>query len=143
VWDIIQEAKAGRAIVLTTHSMEEADILGDRIAIMARGRVRALGSSMRLKHKFGAGYVLAISPAGAGRSFTDLPELAKACAKKSSSIKDFVRWGAGRGGAGWEGREEEADGADVGSSLALPSASAPAGLTHPPRPPHPTHPTPP
>lgn len=36
VWDIIQEAKIGRAIVLTTHSMEEADILGDRIAIMAK-----------------------------------------------------------------------------------------------------------
>ena len=28
-WDIIQEAKVGRAIVLTTHSMEEADILGE------------------------------------------------------------------------------------------------------------------
>ncbi len=33
-WDIIEAAKPGRAIVLTTHSMEEADILGDRIAIM-------------------------------------------------------------------------------------------------------------
>jgi ABC-type multidrug transport system ATPase subunit len=30
VWDIISAAKAGRAIVLTTHSMEEADVLGDR-----------------------------------------------------------------------------------------------------------------
>ena len=35
-WDIIEAAKKGRAIVLTTHSMEEADILGDRIAIMVR-----------------------------------------------------------------------------------------------------------
>lgn len=35
-WDIIEAAKPGRAIVLTTHSMEEADILGDRIAIMVR-----------------------------------------------------------------------------------------------------------
>jgi len=33
-WDIIEAAKPDRAIVLTTHSMEEADILGDRIAIM-------------------------------------------------------------------------------------------------------------
>jgi energy-coupling factor transporter ATP-binding protein EcfA2 len=56
VWDIIQEAKQGRAIVLTTHSMEEADVLGDRIAIMVRGRLRAIGSSIRLKHKFGSGY---------------------------------------------------------------------------------------
>lgn len=56
VWDIIQEAKPGRAIVLTTHSMEEADVLGDRIAIMARGRIKAIGSSIRLKQKFGSGY---------------------------------------------------------------------------------------
>lgn len=56
VWDVIQAAKPGRAIVLTTHSMEEADILGDRIAIMARGALKAIGSSIRLKQKFGAGY---------------------------------------------------------------------------------------
>lgn len=56
VWDVIQAAKPGRAIVLTTHSMEEADILGDRIAIMARGAIKAIGNSIRLKQKFGAGY---------------------------------------------------------------------------------------
>jgi ABC-type multidrug transport system ATPase subunit len=56
VWDIIQEAKPGRAVVLTTHSMEEADILGDTVAIMARGQLRALGTSLRLKQRFGSGY---------------------------------------------------------------------------------------
>ena len=57
VWDIIEEAKKGRAIVLTTHSMEEADILSDRIAIMAKGRLRCIGTSIRLKSKFGTGYI--------------------------------------------------------------------------------------
>ncbi|GIL78966.1 hypothetical protein Vretimale_187 [Volvox reticuliferus] len=61
VWDIIQEAKTGRAIVLTTHSMEEADILGDRIAIMARGKLRCIGTSLRLKQRFGSGYTLSVS----------------------------------------------------------------------------------
>ena len=61
VWDIIEAAKPGRAIVLTTHSMEEADILGDRICIMARGNVRAIGSSIRLKQRFGAGYAISVS----------------------------------------------------------------------------------
>ncbi|GLC34108.1 hypothetical protein PLESTB_000838300 [Pleodorina starrii] len=61
VWDIIQEAKTGRAIVLTTHSMEEADILGDRIAIMARGKLRCVGTSLRLKQRFGSGYTLSVS----------------------------------------------------------------------------------
>lgn len=61
VWDIIEEAKKGRAIVLTTHSMEEADVLGDRIAIMAKGKLRCIGTSIRLKAKFGAGYVANVS----------------------------------------------------------------------------------
>lgn len=34
----------------------QADILGDRIAIMARGSMRCIGSSIRLKQRFGAGY---------------------------------------------------------------------------------------
>lgn len=64
VWDAIEAAKPGRAVVLTTHSMEEADILGDTIAIMARGRVRAYGSSLRLKQRFGSGYQLAVAVTG-------------------------------------------------------------------------------
>jgi ABC-type multidrug transport system ATPase subunit len=68
VWDIIQEAKVGRAIVLTTHSMEEADILGDRIAIMAKGKLRCLGSSLRLKQKFGSGYQVRRRAAGDGQA---------------------------------------------------------------------------
>uniref|UniRef100_A0A2P2KTL6 ABC transporter family protein n=1 Tax=Rhizophora mucronata TaxID=61149 RepID=A0A2P2KTL6_RHIMU len=61
VWDIIQDAKKGCAIVLTTHSMEEADILSDRIGIMAKGRLRCIGTSIRLKSKFGTGFVTNVS----------------------------------------------------------------------------------
>lgn len=64
VWDIIENAKKGRAILLTTHSMEEADILSDRIAIMAKGRLRCIGTSIRLKSKFGTGYIANISFTG-------------------------------------------------------------------------------
>jgi len=64
VWDAIEAAKPGRAIVLTTHSMEEADILGDNIAIMARGKLRALGSSFRLKQRFGSGYQISVAVIG-------------------------------------------------------------------------------
>mgnify|MGYP001076454696 CR=1 FL=1 len=45
----------------TTHSMEEADILGDKIAIVAKGRLRALGTSLQLKNRFGTGYQLRVS----------------------------------------------------------------------------------
>ncbi|EXB20715.1 ABC transporter A family member 2 [Morus notabilis] len=61
VWDIILKAKRGRAIVLTTHSMEEADILGDRIGIMANGKLQCIGNSSRLKTRFGTGFVVHVS----------------------------------------------------------------------------------
>lgn len=61
VWDIIEDAKKGRAIILTTHSMEEADILSDRIGIMAKGRLRCIGTSIRLKSRFGTGFIATVS----------------------------------------------------------------------------------
>lgn len=45
-------------MLLTTHFMDEADLLGDRIAIMAGGRLKCCGSSFFLKKKYGAGYNL-------------------------------------------------------------------------------------
>ncbi|KFM28559.1 ABC transporter A family member 2 [Auxenochlorella protothecoides] len=66
LWDLIDSCKRQRAIVLTTHSMEEADILGDRqeIGIMARGRLRCIGTSLRLKMRFGSGYRISIRVQG-------------------------------------------------------------------------------
>ncbi|KAJ8560529.1 hypothetical protein K7X08_022389 [Anisodus acutangulus] len=61
IWSVIEAAKQGRSIVLTTHSMEEADILSDRIGIMARGRLRCVGTSTLLKSRFGAGFIAKIS----------------------------------------------------------------------------------
>jgi len=60
LWDLIASVKQSCAIVLTTHSMEEADILGDRIGIMARGQLCCLGSGLHLKQKFGSGYRLSV-----------------------------------------------------------------------------------
>jgi ATP-binding cassette subfamily A (ABC1) protein 3 len=60
MWDMLKEQKKGRIIVLTTHYMDEADILGDRIGIMSSGKVTALGSSIFLKTKFGVGYNLTL-----------------------------------------------------------------------------------
>ncbi len=47
-------------LLLTTHSMEEADTLGDRIAVFAGGRLRCLGTSLHLKARHGSGYRLSI-----------------------------------------------------------------------------------
>ena len=45
MWDIILENKKGRATILTTHSMEEADALCSRIAIMVKGELKCIGTS--------------------------------------------------------------------------------------------------
>ncbi|GAB5372764.1 hypothetical protein AAMO2058_001692700, partial [Amorphochlora amoebiformis] len=58
VWLMLQRYKEGRTIILTTHHMDEADLLGDRIAILANGRLRCYGTSMFLKARLGSGYQL-------------------------------------------------------------------------------------
>lgn len=58
LWDLLQQEKRGRTIVLSTHFMDEADVLGDRIAILHSGELKCYGSSFFLKNIFGAGYEL-------------------------------------------------------------------------------------
>merc|ERR1719198_1221581 len=58
VWDMINEAKKGRSIVLTTHFMDEADVLSDRIGVINHGTMVAKGTSLFLKQTLGTGYLL-------------------------------------------------------------------------------------
>ena len=57
---MLREYKRDRIVLLTTHYMDEADILGDRIGIMSAGKLTCLGSSIFLKQKFGMGYNLTL-----------------------------------------------------------------------------------
>ena len=59
-WNVIRHYKKNRIIILTTHLMDEADVLGDRIAIMANGQLRCMGSSLFLKKTYGVGYQLTV-----------------------------------------------------------------------------------
>ena len=61
LWETILAAKAASTIMLTTHSMEEADVLSDRIAIMAGGVLKTLDEPANLVSRFGAGYKIALS----------------------------------------------------------------------------------
>ena len=51
-WNVIRSYRLDRSIILTTHYMDEADILRDRIAIMAEGHLRCAGSSLALKETY-------------------------------------------------------------------------------------------
>ncbi|UJR36135.1 hypothetical protein I4U23_028869 [Adineta vaga] len=60
IWEVIFKHRTGRTILLTTHYLDEADTLSDRIAIIHQGRLLCSGSSMFLKKRFGRGYSLTI-----------------------------------------------------------------------------------
>src|SRR6478672_4617537 len=62
LWDLITEFKAlGRTIMLTTHYMDEAEILCDRVAIVDHGKVIALGTPLELIGSLGAEHVIEFS----------------------------------------------------------------------------------
>ncbi|XP_042333674.1 ATP-binding cassette sub-family A member 2 isoform X3 [Sceloporus undulatus] len=60
IWDIILKYKQGRTILLSTHHMDEADLLGDRIAIISHGKLKCCGSPLFLKGTYGDGYKLTV-----------------------------------------------------------------------------------
>ena len=56
VWRLLQDLKKDKTIVLTTHAMEEADALADRIAVVVDGSLKCIGTPINLKNAFGDGY---------------------------------------------------------------------------------------
>jgi ABC-2 type transport system ATP-binding protein len=59
LWDVIRDFRnRGRTIVLTTHYMEEAERLCDRVAIIDHGKIIALGSPAELISRLGADHVI-------------------------------------------------------------------------------------
>uniref|UniRef100_A0A8C6UGY2 ATP-binding cassette, sub-family A (ABC1), member 1A n=1 Tax=Neogobius melanostomus TaxID=47308 RepID=A0A8C6UGY2_9GOBI len=60
IWDLLLKYRQGRTVILSTHHMDEADILGDRIAIISHGKLCCVGSSLFLKTHLGTGYYLTL-----------------------------------------------------------------------------------
>lgn len=63
LWNAVKVAKQDRGVILTTHSMEEAEVLCDRIGIIANGSLQCIGNSKELKAKYGGTYVLTVTTA--------------------------------------------------------------------------------
>jgi ABC-type multidrug transport system ATPase subunit len=62
IWALVNSfATQDRSIIITTHTMIEADTLCDRIAIVSRGRLKVVGTQQHLKNKFGSGYLLQLN----------------------------------------------------------------------------------
>jgi ABC-2 type transport system ATP-binding protein len=103
-WDAIQELQdAGRTIVLTTHYLEEAEALADRIAIMHEGRVAVAGTLAEIVAAQPARFSVTLPEA-----VVDLPELRGAARRNGDRLEVrtddlqgdltvFLSWAAARG----------------------------------------------
>ncbi|KAL6709632.1 hypothetical protein ACN47E_001060 [Coniothyrium glycines] len=56
IWEILLAERGDRTFLLTTHFLDEADVLADQVAILSRGVLKVMGTSVQLKHEVGAGY---------------------------------------------------------------------------------------
>ncbi len=80
IWDKIRELnRAGITIFMTTHYLDEADLLCDRIAIMDHGEIKAIGTPEELKHSIGKDTVIEVEFTGPQEKF--LKEIDKLCEK--------------------------------------------------------------
>uniref|UniRef100_A0A3Q2QFZ9 ATP binding cassette subfamily A member 12 n=1 Tax=Fundulus heteroclitus TaxID=8078 RepID=A0A3Q2QFZ9_FUNHE len=61
IWDIVIQHKKNRTIIMSTHHLDEAEVLSDRIAFLERGGLKCCGSPFYLKDKLGQGYKLTLT----------------------------------------------------------------------------------
>ncbi|KAF2804277.1 uncharacterized protein BDZ99DRAFT_511680 [Mytilinidion resinicola] len=105
IWDILLAERGLRTLLLTTHFLDEADILSDHIVVLSKGHLKAEGSAVELKHHHGGGYRVTL-PANleytATEEFEDIPIqtsydqttfLPKDSAETSRLVNTFERQG--------------------------------------------------
>lgn len=61
-WEIIRQAKQDKIIILTTHYMDEAEYLADRVAVVSRGELKICGTTAFLKTQFGHYFYVEVDP---------------------------------------------------------------------------------
>ena len=69
IWSLIGKLKKNRVIILTTHLMEEADYLSDRIGIIIGGQLKFIGNSTELRNIYWDGIILVISKENNNEAF--------------------------------------------------------------------------
>jgi len=88
MWDVISKISIQRkksAVMITTHSMEEAEALCTKMGVMVKGRFKCFGSSQHIKDKFGTGYEIEIKI----RQFTEQNAREVLKYMKMEDLEDF------------------------------------------------------
>ncbi|XP_008404880.1 ATP-binding cassette sub-family A member 1 isoform X2 [Poecilia reticulata] len=83
IWDLLLKYREDRTIILSTHYMDEAELLGDRIAIISNGKLCCCGSPLFLKSKLGSGYYLTLVKSE--ELSTSTPSYSSICTSASTS----------------------------------------------------------
>ncbi|XP_071461042.1 phospholipid-transporting ATPase ABCA7 isoform X11 [Marmota flaviventris] len=60
IWELLLKYREGRTLILSTHHLDEAELLGDRVAMVAGGRLCCCGSPLFLRRHLGSGYYLTL-----------------------------------------------------------------------------------
>eukprot|EP00929_Paragymnodinium_shiwhaense_P118228 TRINITY_DN9015_c0_g3_i1.p1 TRINITY_DN9015_c0_g3~~TRINITY_DN9015_c0_g3_i1.p1 ORF type:complete len:2047 (-),score=506.07 TRINITY_DN9015_c0_g3_i1:195-6335(-) len=68
MWELLKQQRTGRAICLSTHYMDEAEMLGDQVCILSAGRVQCYGSPLWLKSRLGSGYTMTLALSSSGKA---------------------------------------------------------------------------
>ncbi|KIW02447.1 uncharacterized protein PV09_06258 [Verruconis gallopava] len=88
IWEILLRERNSRSLLLTTHFLDEADVLSDFIVLMSKGDVKAKGSAAELKHRFGGNYRVEVKkPKLVG---TGLNEASKFSAEFNASDESYT-----------------------------------------------------
>lgn len=61
IWDILLAERGERTFLLTTHFLDEADVLSDYVAILSKGHLKIKGTAVQLKHEVGVGYRISVA----------------------------------------------------------------------------------
>ncbi|XP_003502609.2 phospholipid-transporting ATPase ABCA7 isoform X2 [Cricetulus griseus] len=60
IWELLLKYREGRTLILSTHYLDEAELLGDRVAVVASGSLCCCGSPLFLRRRLGSGYYLTL-----------------------------------------------------------------------------------
>ncbi|XP_045656151.1 phospholipid-transporting ATPase ABCA7 isoform X2 [Ursus americanus] len=98
IWELLLKYREGRTLILSTHHLDEAELLGDRVAVVAGGRLCCCGSPLFLRCHLGSGYYLTLAK---------VPPSLAASSKGNPGLEDSVD-------AGWK-REPGGQGSAAGA----------------------------
>ncbi|XP_070271735.1 phospholipid-transporting ATPase ABCA7 isoform X4 [Myotis yumanensis] len=81
IWELLLKYREGRTLILSTHHLDEAELLGDRIAVVAGGHLLCCGSPLFLRRRLGSGYYLRLAKC---------PQSLATSTKGDTDLKDSV-----------------------------------------------------